>query len=82
MDRREFLKKMFATGALTAGGLYLPEEFLKSTTYISIPSGFSGYGYASASNQIAILKEFYTDDLWIMNDMIYKTNPFLKMALD
>lgn len=36
--------------------------------------------YANASNQIAALKELYTDDSWVMKDLVYKKNPFLALV--
>jgi hypothetical protein len=36
--------------------------------------------YASSANQIAILKELYTDDKDYMKDLVYKENPFLALV--
>jgi len=36
--------------------------------------------YANSSNQIAALKELYTDDKEYMKDMVYKENPFLALV--
>ena len=36
--------------------------------------------YASSSNQIASLKELYTDDKEYMKDIVYKENPFLALV--
>src|SRR5579863_2984399 len=35
--------------------------------------------YASSSNQIAALKELYTDDKEYMKDLVYKENPLLAL---
>lgn len=35
--------------------------------------------YASASNQIQGLKELYSDDAWVMKDLVYKKNPALAL---
>lgn len=35
--------------------------------------------YASASNQVAALKELYVDDSWVMKDLVYKKNPLLAL---
>jgi len=36
--------------------------------------------YANSSNQIAALKELYTDDKEYMKDLVYKENPFLALV--
>jgi hypothetical protein len=36
--------------------------------------------YANSSNQIAALKELYTDDKDYMRDLVYKENPFLALV--
>ncbi len=36
--------------------------------------------YATSSNQIAALKELYTDDKEYMKDLVYKENPFLALV--
>lgn len=36
--------------------------------------------YANSSNQIAALKELYTDDKDYMKDLVYKENPFLALV--
>jgi hypothetical protein len=36
--------------------------------------------YANSSNQIAALKELYTDSSEYMKDLVYKTNPFLALV--
>ncbi len=36
--------------------------------------------YATSSNQIAALKELYTDDKDYMQDLVYKENPFLALV--
>src|SRR3954469_19472164 len=36
--------------------------------------------YANSSNQIAALKELYTDDKDYMQDLVYKENPFLALV--
>ena len=36
--------------------------------------------YANSSNQIASLKELYTDDKEYMKDLVYKENPFLALV--
>ncbi len=36
--------------------------------------------YATSSNQIAALKELYTDDKDYMKDLVYKENPFLALV--
>lgn len=36
--------------------------------------------YASSSNQVAALKELYTDDKEYMKDLVYKENPFLALV--
>ncbi len=36
--------------------------------------------YADSSNQIAALKELYTDDKEYMKDLVYKENPFLALV--
>lgn len=36
--------------------------------------------YASSSNQVAALKELYTDDKDYMKDLVYKENPFLALV--
>lgn len=30
---------------------------------------------ANVANQIAALKELYSDDSWVMKDVVYKKNP-------
>lgn len=35
---------------------------------------------ANSSNQIAALKELYTDDKEYMKDLVYKANPFLALV--
>lgn len=35
--------------------------------------------YANSSNQIAALKELYTDDKEYMQNLVYKENPFLAL---
>lgn len=35
--------------------------------------------FASASNQVAALKELYSDDSWVMKDLVYKKNPALAL---
>lgn len=35
--------------------------------------------YANSSNQIAALKELYTDDKDYMQDIVYKENPLLAL---
>src|ERR1700709_2707213 len=35
--------------------------------------------YANSSNQIAALKELYTDSKEYMKDLVYKENPFLAL---
>lgn len=79
MDRREFLKRLFATGAVTAAGLYLPEEFLRSTTYISIPKAMPATVYSNSSSMLAQLKELYSDDHFFKG-LIFNKNPFLEMV--
>ena len=36
--------------------------------------------YATSSNQVAALKELYTDDKDYMKDLVYKENPFLALV--
>ncbi len=36
--------------------------------------------YANSSNQVAALKELYTDDREYMKDLVYKENPFLALV--
>lgn len=36
--------------------------------------------YATASNQVAALKELYGDDAWVMKDLVYKKNPFFALV--
>ncbi len=36
--------------------------------------------YANSSNQVAALKELYTDDKEYMKDLVYKENPFLALV--
>lgn len=36
--------------------------------------------YANSANQIASLKELYTDDKEYMKDIVYKENPFLALV--
>ncbi len=36
--------------------------------------------FANSSNQIAALKELYTDDKEYMKDLVYKENPFLALV--
>src|SRR6202795_722213 len=36
--------------------------------------------YANSANQIAALKELYTDDKEYMKDLVYKENPFLALV--
>ena len=36
--------------------------------------------YATSSNQVAALKELYTDDKEYMKDLVYKENPFLALV--
>jgi hypothetical protein len=36
--------------------------------------------YANSSNQIAALKELYTDDKEYLKDLVYKENPFLALV--
>lgn len=36
--------------------------------------------YANSANQIAALKELYTDDKDYMKDLVYKENPFLALV--
>ena len=36
--------------------------------------------YASSANQIAALKELYTDSKDYMKDLVYKENPFLALV--
>ena len=36
--------------------------------------------YANSGNQIAALKELYTDDKDYMKDLVYKENPFLALV--
>lgn len=35
---------------------------------------------ANSANQIAALKELYTDDKEYMKDLVYKENPFLALV--
>lgn len=36
--------------------------------------------YANSSNQLAALKELYTDDKEYLKDLVYKENPFLALV--
>jgi bifunctional pyridoxal-dependent enzyme with beta-cystathionase and maltose regulon repressor activities len=36
--------------------------------------------YANSSNQLAALKELYTDNSDYMQDLVYKENPFLALV--
>lgn len=36
--------------------------------------------YASVSNQIQALKELYSDDSWVMKDLVFKKNPFYALV--
>lgn len=36
--------------------------------------------YANSSNQLAALKELYTDSSDYMKDLVYKNNPFLALV--
>ncbi len=36
--------------------------------------------YANVSNQVGALKELYSDDSWVMQDLVYKKNPFLALV--
>lgn len=36
--------------------------------------------YATATNQVASLKELYSDDSWVMKDLVYKTQPFFALV--
>lgn len=36
--------------------------------------------YATSANQIASLKELYTDSAEYMQDLVYKENPFLALV--
>lgn len=36
--------------------------------------------YANSANQIAALKELYTDDKDYMKDLVYKENPFMALV--
>lgn len=36
--------------------------------------------YANSSNQLASLKELYTDDKDYMKDLVYKENPWLALV--
>ena len=36
--------------------------------------------YATSSNQVAALKELYSDDKEYMKDLVYKENPFFALV--
>jgi hypothetical protein len=36
--------------------------------------------YATSTNQVAALKELYTDDKDYLKDLVYKENPFLALV--
>ena len=49
--------------------------------YVPNPAqGLASSAYANAANQVAALKELYTDDKDYMKDLVYKENPFLALV--
>lgn len=36
--------------------------------------------YATTTNQVAALKELYSDDSWVLKDLVYKTQPFFALV--
>ena len=36
--------------------------------------------YSNASDNIAVLKELYSDDAWVMKDLVFDKNPFLALV--